>query len=293
MLTSCRKKKEKEEDPDSDQTEAAENNLAENMMNDVAGIGSQGSENGSLSTYRLGDNNDVFLSVCASITTNTVAKTFTVDFGSTPCLCLDGKMRSGKLMFDYFNSTNGAVAYRMSGYKCVITTTSLSPYVVDGYTVNIINKTIENTTPLSSVSPTLTAGAMLTWSVSANVNIIKPSGGGTVSWNCTRTKKLLNTNDTACYKGQSIPINWKKAKIQLDGSANGMTASGNNYTSVITALVRDFKTCDPTVKRYPFISGKIDFTPGTKATRYIDFGSGTCDYSGTITIKGITYTFNF
>lgn len=289
VLTSCRKKTREEEDPDSDQTEASENNIAENMMNDVAGIGSQGSENGSLSTYRLGDDKDVFMGPCAAITTNTVAKTFTVDFGTTPCLCFDGRTRSGKLMFDYSASTSGAVAYRMPGFKLTITSQN---YVVEGYTVNINNKTIENITPLASVSPSLVPGTNLTWSVSANVSIIKPGGGGTISWVCNRTKKLLNTSDVTCYNGQSVPINWTKAKIQLDGTASGTTAQSSSYTSNIIALVRDFGGCKIAGK-YPFISGDIQFSPSGKETRYINFGTGTCDNSGTITIKGITYTFNF
>ena len=294
MLTSCRKKT-KEEEVDKDQTEASENNMAEGMMNDVAGIGSQGSENGSLSTYRMsgGGPNDLFTSACATIS-STAFRTFTVDFGTTPCLCMDFKMRSGKVMYDFSGSTTPTttpVYYRTPGFKCNITTAG---YVVDGYTVNVVNKTIENTTPVASVSPSLAPGAKLTWSVAANVNIIKPAseGGGTVSWNCNRTMKLLNSNDPLCYVDQSTPINWTKAKIQIDGTASGTTAKGSTYTSQIIALVRDFGGCKIS-GRYPFISGDINFTPGTKYTRYINFGSGTCDNSGTITINGVTYTFSF
>jgi hypothetical protein len=292
MLTSCRKKTKETEDPDSDQTEANDNNLAEGSMNDITGIGSQGAETGTLTTYRMGGSEDLFMSSCAAVTSNTVAKTFTVDFGTTPCLCNDGKMRSGKLMFDYSGSTNTImpIYYRTPGFKCSVTS---SNYVVDTYTVNIINKTVENITPLASVSPSLVPGTLLTWSISASVNIIKPSGGGTISWNCNRTKKLLNTASTTCYNGQGIPIVWSQAKIQLDGSASGTSAQGNSYTASIIGLVRDFGGCTLAGGRHPFISGDIQFTPGTKATRYINFGSGTCDNNGTITIKGITYSFSF
>jgi len=291
MLTSCRKKTKEEEDVDKDQTEASENHYAESTMNDIAAMSSQSTESGTLTTFRMNESNDFFMSACANVS-STSNRTYTVDFGTTPCLCADGKMRSGKLMFDYSASTTPTtmpVHYRNPGFKCSVTS---SNYVVDGYTVNIVSKTIENTTPLASVSPSLAAGAKLTWSISANVSIIKPSGGGTITWNCNRTKTLLNTNDPNCYVDQNTAINWTKAKIQLDGSANGTTASNNSYTSVITALVRDFGGCK-VGNRYPFISGKIDFTPGSKATRYIDFGNGSCDNNGTITIKGITYTFSF
>jgi hypothetical protein len=290
LFTSCRKKSKEAEDPDSDQSAAQENQIAENHMNDVAAIGAQGSENGNLTTYRMGPGEDLFGISSASVTFG--VKTFTVDFGPYPGMnCLDGRKRSGKLMFDYSASTNSATAYRMPGYSLSITAAN---YTVDDYTVNIVNKTITNTTPLASVSPSLVPGTNLTWNIVANVNIIKPSsaGGGTITWSCNRTKTLANTSNTLCYNGQGVPINWSKARIQIDGSASGMTAGGESYTSVITGLTRDFGTCGAFLK-YPWIQGKVDFTPGSKATRYIDFGAGTCDRAATVTIKSITYSFNF
>jgi len=284
MMTGCRKKKEQEE-PDTDQQAAQENQIAENMMSDVGGIGSQGSENGSLSTYRMDQTADI-----SGITSGTLSfgvKTFTVDFGPYPGVtCLDGKKRSGKLMFDFTASTNSATAYRMPGFNMNVTS---SNYTVEDYTVNIISKNIQNTTPTSIPTGT-NPGTNLTWAITANVSIVKPSNGGTITWNSTRTKTLLNTSDPNCYKGQTMPIDWSKAKISLSGSASGTTAQGDSYTSAIHSIVRDFGGCK-IFGRYPWISGTIDFTPGTKATRYIDFGNGTCYNSVTITIKGVTYTF--
>lgn len=301
-LTSCKKKqKEDTTDPDTEQGTISDNNLAESFMADVASIGSQGSENGALTTYKMSNPNGIgsvpmndpdylISSACATLSFNVPAKTFTVDFGITPCLCNDGRYRSGKLFFDYSMSTNTItpIYYRTPGFKMTIASNN---YVVDGYTVNISNKTITNTTPLSIPTGT-NPGTNLTWSISANVNVVKPSNGGTVTWNCTRTKELLNTNDPICYGGQGVPINWTKAKIRLNGNANGTTAGGENYTAVITNLVRDFGACK-VGNIYPWISGNLDFTPGARYTRYINFGSGTCDRSATVTINGVTYSFNF
>lgn len=288
MLTGCRKKTKETEDPDKDQSAAQENQLAENYMNDVAGIGSQGSENGSLSTYKGGTGvQDVFGISSASLTFG--PGTFTVDFGPLPGVnCIDGRKRSGKLMFDYSASTNSATAYRHPGYKLSITSAN---YTVDDYTVNIVNKMISNTTPTSIPTGT-NPGTNLTWNVTANVNIIKPAGGGTITWNCNRTKTLLNTSDPLCYQGQSLPILWNKAKIQIDGNASGVTAGGEAYTAYMIGMQRDFGNCGSLLK-YPWIAGNLNFTPGTKATRYVNFGSGTCDRTAVVTINGIDYTFNF
>lgn len=298
-LTSCKKKqKEEEEEPDTEQGTITDNNLAESFMNDVAAMGSQASENTTLTTYKQGVNsvvsvpmeqNSLMASACATLNFNTGAKTFTIDFG-TGCLCADNRTRSGQLYFDYSMSTNTItpIYYRTPGFKMSITSNN---YVVDNYTVNISSKTIENTTPISIPTGT-NPGTNLTWSISANVSIIKPSNGGTVTWNCSRTKELLNTNDPNCYKGQAFPIDWTKAKVRLNGSASGMTAGGENYTATITNLVRDFGGCK-IGNMYPFISGNLDFTPGTRPTRYINYGSGSCDRNATVTIKGITYSFSF
>lgn len=287
-LTSCNKKKNNSEpEVDKDQSGASDNALAENMMNDVVNIGSQGSEDGTVSTYKstkaMAD--AYFMSACATVSVNTTAKTFTVDFGSTPCLCLDNRMRSGQLYFDYSGSTSFPTAYRMPGFKMTVTSNN---YIVDGYTVNITNKTITNTTP-NGFNPATTN---LTWSISANVSINKPNNGGTVTWNCNRTKELVNTNDPLCYQGQTAPIVWSKAKIRLNGSASGTTASNESYNASIINLVRDFGACKIN-GRYPFISGQLNFTPGSKPTRYVDFGNGSCDNGATVTINNISYAFNF
>lgn len=292
MMTGCRKKNKEEEEVDKDQTAAKENQIAENMMSDVQGIGSQGAETYStLSTYRIDGTNDI--SGISSATITTGVKTFTVDFGPYPGVtCMDGRVRSGKLFFDYSISTNTVmpIYYRTPGFKMSVQS---SNYTVDDYTVAIGSKTITNTTPMTIPTGT-NPGTNLTWNITANVTISKPAseGGGTITWNCNRTKTLVNTSDPNCYQGQSSHIIWNKARIQLDGSASGTTASNESYTSVFSGLTRDFGTCGAAFK-YPFIQGKIDFTPGTKPTRYIDFGSGTCDRVGTIKINNITYTFSF
>lgn len=302
-LTSCKKKKtEDTTPPDSEQGTITDNNLAESFMNDIVAIGSQGSENGVLTTYKMGlpSNSNGVVSMpmgedylmsasCATLSFNVGAKTFTVDFGTSPCLCNDGRQRSGKLFFDYSVSTNTItpIYYRTPGFKMNITS---SNYVVDSYSINITNKTITNTTPMSIPTGT-NPGTNLTWNISANVTINKPSNGGTITWSCNRTKELINTNDPTCYGGQAVPIDWTKAKIRLNGTASGVNASSENYTATMVNLERYF-TCK-VINMYPFVKGQLNFTPGTRPTRYVDFGPGTCDRAATVTISGVTYAFNF
>ncbi len=277
-FTSC--KKDNNED-DRDTAAASDNSYSENAASDLETIGGQALDNNgnTLSTYRMGGTPDeAFMLSCATVVVDTTNKTATVTFnGSTPCN--DGRVRSGSITYNYSTSTNGAKHYRTPGFKCVITTQN---YVVDGNAVQINNKTIQNTTPIG-FNPATTN---LTWTITSDIKITK-SNGEVVTWQCTRNKTLLNTNDANVYVNDQTPIVWTKARVGITGSASGVTGAGNSYTASITSqLVRDFN-CAPDANRphlHPFIQGGIDFTPAGKATRHIDYGNGACDLTGTIAI---------
>jgi hypothetical protein len=283
IVSSCKKNDKNTTTVDSDTSAASDHTMAENTSADIDNMVGEASEQGSMKSYRLGNSQETVSALsCATITYDSVNRKITATFNSSTT-CLDGKTRSGSLIFDYSASPTGANKYRNPGFTCTVTSQN---YVVDGNAVSI-NKTVKNTTP-SGFNPSTTN---LTWSITSTVSITK-SSGGTLSWNCTRTKTLLNTSDANVYVDQNTPINWSAAKIGITGSANGTTASGVSYTANITAqLVRDL-SCSPDSNhpgRHPFIQGDIDFTPGTRATRHIDYGNGTCDLNATVTINGNTY----
>jgi hypothetical protein len=296
LFTDCRKRdKTPAPEPDNEQSSASDNAVAENTSNDIISMGSQVSENtGTMTTYR-GSSAEEFMLIapCATITpgyTNgtLVATQYTVDFGTTGCTGQDGRVRTGKLFFDFSGSTGWPKRYRNPGFKMVITS---SNYVVDGYAVAISGKTITNTTPITIPTGT-NPGTNITWAINANISITKPNNGGTVSWTCSRTKELVNTNDPNCYQGQGSAILWTKAIVKLNGTASGTNSQSESFSSTATNLVRDFNCAPDGGKphRHPFISGTIDYTPGTRATRHIDYGNGDCDFNATVTINGQTFT---
>jgi len=294
-LTSCRKREKTEEKPpDNEQTTANDNANTENISNDIVSIGSELSETGTLTQYKSSDNAGLtgILSIASCATVTGVAGlTFTVDFGTTGCEGLDKRIRKGKLIFDRSGSNPiTSINYRNPGYKMVITSQG---YIVDDNLVSVNGKTVTNTTSNSIGSGTPTIGSVnLTWNIKSNITVTK-SDGGIINWTCDRTKELTNTNVAAdnCYHGQTLAIDWSKAKIKLNGSASGTNTKGEAYTAVATNLVRDFN-CTPSAlqpKRHPFISGTIEYKPGTRATRLFDYGSGGCDFNATVTINGVTY----
>jgi len=291
-LASCRREKEVTPEPeeDTEQSSSTDFTVSETIANDIESMGSEASENMVLSNFRPEGSDGysatdvVSAAPCATVTIS--GKIITVDFG-TGCTGSDGRVRSGKLIYNYSASSPAtAVYYRNPGFSMNVTSQN---YVVDGYQINIVNKTITNTTPLT-LPQGLNPGTNLTWSVSANISIVKPNNAGTVTWVCNRTKELLNTSDTNCYKGQSRYIRWNLARVKLNGTASGVNASGETYSSQATDLVRDFGGC-VIGKRRPFISGTVSYTPGSRKTRLIDYGNGTCDLNATVTINGKTYAF--
>lgn len=274
LVSSCKKKQE----TDSDTTEASDHALGENTSNDIVNIGSQASDNstGNLNTYKT-ENVEGTLSGCATVKRDTINQIDSVIFNNSTCI--DGKTRNGILIFDYHTSTNGAKHYRDPGFSCSVKSVG---YVVDGRAINIISKTITNTTALG-FNPATTN---LTWSINSHIQVTKPEG--TLDFSSTRTKTLLNTSDPNVYHGAATAITWTKARVGITGSASGTTVKGNTFTAnVTTQLVRDFN-CS-VGGRHPFIQGELDFTPGTKPTRHIDFGNGSCDLNATVTINGHTY----
>jgi hypothetical protein len=286
-LSSC-KKKTVEEQPDTDETTAVENNMAENISDDILNMGGQASENGSLTTYRSSgpaESGGIEMAPCATVTPGSGVRTFTVDFGNG-CQGKDGRIRTGKLFFDFSaSSPSTALYYRNPGFNLKVTS---DKYTVDGYKITIHNKSIVNTSPAN-------LSGNLTWAINANIAIEKPNNAGTFTWTCSRTKELVNTADTNCYRGQNKSIVWSKAIVKINGSASGTNAKGESFTAVANNLVKDFNCApDPVARphRHPFISGTISYTPGNKLTRVMDFGNGACDLLATVTVGGKTKTIN-
>jgi hypothetical protein len=266
-ISSCKKKAADTEEVNT----SVDNASAEHIVSDLTTMAAQASDgNASLPSYKTSTYDQVLAGSCATVSVNGMVITITFTPGVT---CLDGRNRSGSLIIDYSASTNGATHYRDPGFSCKITS---SNYVVDGNHVNIINKTVTNNTPIG-FNP---ASTQLTWAISASINIVK-NGGGAISWNCTRTKYLLNTSDTSVYHGAARAITWTKARVGLEGTSYGTSASGITFNAnIMNMIIRDFGSCS---------LGTVDFTPSGHPTRIIDYGNGSCDLNATVTVNGVSH----
>ncbi|MBL7922608.1 MAG: hypothetical protein JNL88_00265 [Bacteroidia bacterium] len=254
-------KKEKEE-IDTDTTSVAEYALADASFNDVASIADEAYD-GSLESYR--GISDRVMTTCASISFDTLSmpKSLTIDFGSVDCLCGDGNYRRGKIIVSWTGP------YRDSG--------SVRSITFDNYFVNY-NQLLGT----KSVTNNGTNGnGNLSFTVSVNGSIVWDpqyfGGGGTSTFTSSRTREWIAGSGT---------LTWLDDVYLISGTASGTTRTGNSYTmSTTEALKKEigFKH---------FTDGVLEFTPGGKYVRIIDYGyvNGQRDALARVTINGYTFT---
>jgi hypothetical protein len=259
FFTSCRKQENNEEN-DKDTAAASDQSLASSTVNDMTSISDEACKTYSVSSFKTAESS-AMLSSCATITFDTLAaaKTITVNFGATNCLGNDGRNRRGALIISFTGK------YRDS--LTVITVTPQNYFVEDNQVMG--SKTITNKGH--------NAAHHLVYEINANIQIIKAAAAGSISWQCTRQREWVTGESTHT---------WSDDIYSITGSASGTTANGNTFTSNITSpLIRNMAIgC-----RRHFTQGVLEHTPGGKATRYIDYGNGSCDNQATVTINGNVY----
>lgn len=255
-FTACKKDKALIEE-DEDTSAAADNSLAEGSFNDVNNMADQAAD-GSISSYRMA-NVDGLLSACATVTNDTIAipHVLTIDFGSSNCLCKDGRYRRGKVIVSYEGR------YRDPGHVHNIT---FADYFVDDNQLTG-TKTVTNDGKNSAGN--------IEFVVLVNGQIIKANGGGTITWKSERIREWIAGADT--------PV-WSDDVYLVTGKTTGTSAAGTNFTLTILKALRREIGC------HHFVSGQISLLPDNKAVRLIDFGNGACDNEATVTINGKTHT---
>jgi hypothetical protein len=257
VITSC--KKEKDDEIDKDTSVAADNALAQRSFDDVKSIADEAAS-GSLSSFLSPSTSQerMLLSSCATITHDTVSvpRTLTINFGSTNCLCNDGRYRRGIINVSY---TGG---YRDSASVHTITFTNY--YVNDHQLLG--TKTVTNMGH--------NASGNLHFSVSVNGQMIT-ADGRTINWTSNRDREWI--------LGESTPTRFDDVYL-ITGTASGSSSTGNSFTATTISPLRYEVSC------HHLVSGSLSITPSSKPVRTVDFGSGSCDNQATVTINGNVYT---
>lgn len=197
--------------------------------------------------------------VIITIDTTGSVKTVTVDYGSSNCDCNDGKTRRGKIV------TTFTGPYHAQG--TIITHTPVDYYVND---IKIEGtKTVEN------------MGLNTTGQPYFNVQI-----DGVATLTTGETMTYTSTRVRTWTAGFNTLLNRFDDEYDITGTASGVFSSGGSYTANITAPVHIKVGCG-----FP-VSGTVEITPQSHPVRVLDFGTGTCDATFTVTVNGHTYTFN-
>jgi hypothetical protein len=237
------------------QTWASDEALAQKTFDDIQGIVDEGSSR----TLKSLSNDTVFLGSCATVTLDLSVMPYklTIDFGTTNCLCPDGKYRRGKIISTF----NGA--YSDSG---TVIRDSLDNYYVDEYKVQgvrvVINEGHNN------------AGHPH-FSVTTNGSIIKPNNGGTITWNSADEREWIAGYNT---------FTWLDDEYLITGTTNGTAANGQSYTVTINTAL------DVKLNCHYITAGTLTLKPEGVPDITMDFGDGTCDNVATAKILGITVT---
>ena len=255
FLVSCKKTETKSDDPTTESTaistSANDDNTADAAFMDLKEITDQTG----LEPTKRGF--DTIKYPCANITVikdvNSQTLTATVDFGSENCVCKDGKLRRGKIMVKVIGNLN--------------TPGSSKIYSTSDYFVN--NNGVSGTKTVTVI------GDHSFRVVVANGKITK-ADGGIVTWNTDRTRTMI----TGFNKKDTITDH----VFEIAGTSFGTNAAGNTYK---------FTTIDgsPLVKSFGcqwIKSGKLKIERAGKLDATIDYGDGTCDDQGTVTVANTT-----
>jgi hypothetical protein len=264
ILVSC--KKPTPQPKEKDNSVSSDNHSAEALFSEVQNISDQASK-GALIFYSPTNSSEnshtdasTEKSSCATITHDTVSipHMLIIDFGTTNCLCNDGKNRRGKINVSYTGIYKDSAS---------VHTISFTDYFVNDNQV-LGFKTVTNNGH--------NANGNLTFTVEVQGQIIKANNGGTITWNSNRVNELLAGENT---------ISFLDDVYSVTGTASGTSSDGIAYTVVITTPLHYALMC------HWIDSGVIEITPLNHPVRIINYGNGTCDSDATITISGVTYPF--
>ena len=193
---------------------------------------------------------------CATVTlganSTKSSGTITIDFG-TGCTDPKGNVRKGKINLSYSGGPAGTI-----GFKVVTT--------FDGYSINGIK--LEGTRTLTLQTP----------STQGNISHSIVLSGGKATW----PDGKIATRE--CDFDREVNPTAGTVTLSEGGTASGVTREEKAYTMIITSSLVYKKEC-ATQGIYLAAAGTKVITSGNHAIA-INYGTGTCDKSVTVTIDG-------
>lgn len=253
LVNGCKK----DEDIDTETTSATDNNICENeFLRILPTVNNIAIDEGGVHRLGHGSGNSVLVTgpVISVDTANSFPVVMTIDYGTGIVDGVDGKIRKGKIICEISNS-----------WDTIGTVTTIT---LDSFYVGAIryegSLTVERT------------GASTFHKIVHNGHCSK---SGSTPWEIFFESDKTITFTSGANNSSQTSI------ITIDGTNSGTDRNGQDWTCNITSpIIRDMSCTWVT-------QGTLELTPEGKSMRTVDFGTGTCDDKGTISIEGNTFEF--
>lgn len=240
LFAACRKKDDDKNNNTEDTTYATDQNLAEKIFDDAQTMSDKGKNTTGTGAFKT--------TACGTVTHAT--GTFTIDFGSSNCLCTDGRYRRGKIIVTYTGN--------------YIDSASTHTITFDNYYQN--DNKVEGTKTVTNMGHN--SSGQPYFNVTVNGSVTKPDGTViTAAWTRVRT----------WVAGYATPINWTDDIYNITGSGTITRPAGTVSVNITSPLVvaLDCRWIE---------AGSITYTLASGATRVLNYGTTpACDASATLT----------
>lgn len=208
---------------------------------------------------------------CATITRtpngDKTSGTMTIDFGTAGCKDSKGNTRKGKIVVAWAGGRwfNPGATHTVS-------------FV--GYSINDVKFSDTDSRLVTNVS---TTASPLTFNVVASHNLTWPDGS-TGSYSIHHTRQWIRSTTVTDDKFIISQT------IGAANAASGTNRHGKSYSVQITTPLEFSRSCAISNKVLKPVKGVRVITYDTNKTVTIDYGTGTCDNSFTISVNGHTKT---
>ena len=200
-------------------------------------------------------------SSCAQVSVDRMAHVLTLDFGTAGCAGVDGRVRKGRISATYQGD------YQTVGSQTVVTFTN---YSVD-------NNGLSGTVALSGASRNAAGNIQFSVAI-ANGSLTLADGSGTLLADLVRTTEWPAGSSTATVQDDAFAIVNTGTLTWRNGTAYALTTP-------LPLLVQG--ACFSQGIVYP-VSGALSFKAPLKPAFGLDYGTGGCDKTATLSVGTAT-----
>jgi hypothetical protein len=196
------------------------------------------------------------LNSCCTVTIDTIAvpHILLIDFGASNCTGADIKLRRGEIIVSYSGQFNDSASVHQISFN------------------NYYENNHRITGTISATNNGHNSSDHLNYSFSFTTKLFPANSNDSIIWNAQRNIEWIQGDNTSSFCQDDV--------YNFTGTTSGILYRGKTFAATVTSAVQKQIICAP------LTIGKINLTPAGKATRAIDFGNGSCDFTVVVTLNG-------